>query len=133
VCFGVFLVGCGDHVENPSVGANASSHHLSKNHGSTKQLNLSNQPSQSIYDESWRLDESDIRQLSLTLAAQPMDHENAQSGAREFLVGTWIALAIVAEALAARSDCAASGNSDHQRRIDPKLVKGACVKPGAQP
>jgi hypothetical protein len=67
---------------------------LSKNYGYTKQLNLSNRPSQSIYDESWRLDESNIRQFALTLAAQPMDHENAQSGAQEFLVGTWIALAI---------------------------------------
>jgi hypothetical protein len=91
VCFGMFLAVCGDHVENPSAGANPSSHHLSKNYGSTKQLNLSNRRSQSIDDESWRLDESDIRELSLTLAAQPMDPENAQSGAQEFLVGTWIA------------------------------------------
>jgi hypothetical protein len=124
---------CGDHVESPSAGANPSSHHLSKKSGSTKQLNPSNRRSQSIYDESWRLDESDIRELSLTLAAQPMDPENARSGAQEFLVGTWIALAVVADALAARSDCAASANSDHQRRIDLKLVKGSCVELGAQP
>jgi len=31
VCFGMFLAGCGDHVENPSAGSNLSSHHLSKN------------------------------------------------------------------------------------------------------
>ena len=133
VCFGMFLAVCGDHVESPSAGANPSSHHLSKNSGSTKQLNLSNRRSQSIYDESRRLDESDIRELSLTLAAQPMDPENAQSGAQEFLVGTWIALAVVADAVAARSDCAASANLDHQWRIDPKLAKGSCVEPGAQP
>ena len=128
VCFGIFLSRCNDHGENPSAGSNPGSHHLSKNYGSTTQLKLSNQPSQSIYNESWRLDESDIRQLALTLAAQPMDNENAQSGGREFLVDTWIALAIVADALAARSDCAASTNSDQQRRIDPKLGKGACVQ-----
>jgi hypothetical protein len=133
VCFGMFLVVCGDHAENPSAGANPSSHQLSKNYGSTKQLNLSNRRSQSIYDESWSLDESDIRELSLSLAAQPMDPENTQSGAQESLVGTWIALAVVADALVERSDCAASANSDHQRRIDPKLVKGSCVEPGAQP
>jgi hypothetical protein len=133
VCFGMFLAGCGDHVENPSAGSNLSSHHLSKNDESTKQLHPSNQASQLIYDGSWRLDESDLRQFALTLAAQPKDNENAQSGAQEFLVGTWIALAIVADALAARVDCAASTNSDHQREIDPKLVKGACVKSGAQP
>ena len=124
VCFGMFLAVCGDHVESPSAGANPSSHHLSKNSGSTKQLNPSNRR---------RLDESVIRELSLTLAAQPIDLENAQSGAQEFLVGTWIALAVVADALAARSDCAASANSDHQRRIDLKLVKGSCVEPRAQP
>jgi hypothetical protein len=133
MCFGMFLARCDGHGADPSAGSNPGSHHLSKNYGSTKQLNLSNQPSQSIYDESWRLDESDIRQFALTLAVQPVDHENAQSGAQEFLVGTWIALAIVADALAARSDCAVSANSDHQRRIDAKLGKGACVKPGALP
>jgi hypothetical protein len=124
VCFGMFLAGCGDQVENPSAGSNPGSHHLSKNNESTKQLH----PSQSIYEGSWRLDESDLRQFALTLATQPMDNENAQSGGRELLVGTWIALAIVADALAARSDCAASTNSDQQRRIDPKLGKGACLQ-----
>ena len=124
VCFGIFLAGCGNHAENPSAGSNPASHHLSKKYESTKQL----QPSQSIYDGSRRLDESDLRQFALTLATQPMDNENAQSGGREFLVGTWIALAIFADALAARSDCAASTNSDQQRGIDPKLGKGACVQ-----
>jgi len=57
VCFEMFLAGCGDHVENPSAGSNLDSHHLSKNYESTKQL----QPSQSIYDGSWRLDESELR------------------------------------------------------------------------
>ena len=128
VCFGMFLAGCGDRVENPSAGSNPGSHHLSKNNESTKQLHPSDQPSQSIYEGSWRLDEADLRQFALTLATQPMDNENAQSGGREFLVGTWIALAIVADALAARSDCAASTNSDHKRGIDPELGKGACVQ-----
>jgi hypothetical protein len=133
VCFVMFLAGCGHHVENPSAGSYPGSHPLSKNYESTKQLHPSNQPPQSIYDGGWRLDESDLRQFALTLGAQPMDHENAQSGGREFLVGTWIALAMVADALAARSDCAASTNSDHQRGIDPKLGKGGCVQSGGQP
>ena len=133
VCFGMFLARCDGHVENPSAGSNPGSHHLSKTYGSTKELHPSNQASQSIYDGSWRLDESDLRHFALTLAAQPMDNENAQSGGREFLVGTWIALAIVADALAARSDCAASTNSDHQRGIDPKLGKRACVQSSEQP
>ena len=133
VCFGMFLAGCGDHVENPSAGSNPSSHLLSKNYESTKQLHPSNQASQSVYDGNRRLDETDLRQLALTLAAQPTDNENAQSGGREFLVGTWIALAIVADALAASSDCAASTNSDHQRGIDPKLGKRACAQSSGQP
>jgi hypothetical protein len=90
---------------------------------STKQLQPSQSPTPIV-------DRSDLRQFALTLAAQPMDNENAQSGEREFLVGTWIALAIVADTLAARSDCAASTNSDHKRGIDPELGKGACVQSG---
>ena len=128
VCFGMFLASCGDHVENPSAGSNPGSHHLSKSIESTKQLHPSDQPSQSIYEGSWRLDEADLHQFALTLATQPMGNENAQSGGREFLVGTWIALAIFVDALAARNDCAASTNSDQQRGIDPKLGKGACVQ-----
>jgi hypothetical protein len=127
VCFSMFLAWCDGHGENPSAGSNRGSHFLNKNYGSAKQLNLSKQPLQSIYDEGWRLDEFDIRRFALALAAQPMDNENPQSGAREFLVGTWMAFAIVADALAARSHCAASANSDHQRRIDPNVGNG-CVR-----
>ena len=126
VCFSMFLARC-DGRENPSAGSNPGSQHLSKNYAPTKQLNLPKQPSQSIYDKSSRLDESDIRQFALTLAAQPMDDENSQSGAREFLVGTWMALAIVADALKVRGHCAGSANSDHQRRNDPNVGNG-CVR-----
>ena len=124
VCFGLFLVRCDGHGENPSAAWNPSSPHASKNHGSTKPLRLSNQPSQASCDEGSRLDELKLRQLAVMLEAQPTYNENAQSEGREYLVGTWIALAIVADALAYRVDRAASVDSDHQREIDPQVRKG---------
>jgi hypothetical protein len=70
VCFGIFLAGCGNHAENPSAGSNPTSHHLSKKYESTKQLQPSQSPTPIV-------DRSDLRQFALTLAAQPMDNENA--------------------------------------------------------
>jgi hypothetical protein len=128
VCFGMLFVRCDGHGENPSAASNPSSHHSSKNHGSTKQLHLSNQPSQSSCDGGSRLDELKIRRLAVMLEAQPTYNENAQSEGREYLVGTWIALAIVADALAYRIDRAASVDSDHQRGIDPQVRKGCLDK-----
>jgi hypothetical protein len=126
-CFGMFLVTCDGHGENPFAESNPSSQ-LSKNPGSTKQLHLSNQPSQSSCDEGSRLDELKIRRLAVMLEAQPTYNENAQSEGREYLVGTWIALAIVADALAHRVGGAASVDWDHQRGIDPQVRKGCLGK-----
>ena len=67
VCFGIFLAGCGDRVENPSAGANPSSHHLSKNYESVKQL----QPSQSIYDGSRRKALSKVTGAPLEVGKDP--------------------------------------------------------------
>jgi hypothetical protein len=114
--FGIFTAMCDGLGENPSGPSSFGSHHWSKSYGFTTQLHPPNPASPISYRERSTLNKTELRELVALLATQPIDNLDPQSGTREFLVGTWVALAILADWLTVRSHCAASVDNGCERK-----------------